>query len=231
MSKELIIKLQKGEALTEQEKAAFASFDLDTLLNGAAAGARKDAEAKAQAKLAEFEATKAELEALKQAQAADGAKKKPEAERAQAAIDALQKQVKEMQDKLANESKEKAELARSQKINELISSIQLTDKVDPTFKKLAIKAAFEGVTDEELSNPAVMKTHIDKFVQSNPALIVDPSKGGTGNPPRQTVQIPAPGSTEYTRSQVVEITKNPAEYAKHRDAIAAARTAGTIKDA
>jgi len=175
--KELLAKMLKGEALTDEEKKLVQEWDPDAT----AAAARRKAEADAKKladKLAELEAANAEL-AKKAAEA--GSAGKTEAEKLVKQVETLTKQVEQITLAKADADAKAAQLAREQRIGQLRAKhgVKFVDGVDPALVEGAFARAFDGL--DSFDDEADVRTRVESFKKANKALIAD-SGHGTGAP-------------------------------------------------
>jgi hypothetical protein len=177
--KDILAKLAKGEALTDEEKKFVAEYDPQKDLDSAAAAARKKAEADADKARKDFEAAQTQLTALQKQLAEAGDKGKTDLQKLQEQVATLTKQVTEA-------TTEKARLVRQQKLDDVIrtSGLQFVREVDGGIMRNALVNEFAGLTDEELANVEKVKPVIETFRARNKAVVLDQSGGGGGTPPK-----------------------------------------------
>ena len=180
--KDILAKVLKGEALTEEEKTFLAAQDPDKNTNDAAAAARRKAEEERDRIKTDLETKLAELTA----KLAEGdGKGKTELQKAMAELEKLQKQVGEVTKSLEGERSEKSKLIRAQKIEELAraSGIRFIDAVDSKIMTRALAAQFDELAVEDLADVAKVKPILDTFRQLNKGVLLDASGNGSGTPP------------------------------------------------
>jgi len=181
--KDIQAKLKKGEELTDAEKQFLADYDESKAVNDAAAAARR----KAEEKQAELEK---EREKLNQQMADIQAKLdekenagKSDAEKAQAQIEALSKQVGELKTQAEEASSAQAQMSRNQRIADIrrTAGIQFVPGLDHAMLEQSFSRAFEGI--EDLESDEVIKTKVETWQAMNKAAILDTSGSGTGSEP------------------------------------------------
>lgn len=181
--KDIIAKVTKGEALTEEDKALLAGLDIDKLTNDAAAAARRKseqraAELEAQAQAAEKKAADAEAKL----QAAGNAGK-TELQKLQADFSTAAKQLENLQAQVAKSEGEKAQLMRKQALADIrrARGIQFADGLDHSMLENSFTAALDGA---DLADEAVVKLKVTTWAAMNKAAILDQSGHGAGGQPR-----------------------------------------------
>jgi hypothetical protein len=178
--KTVLSKVTKAEALTDDEKAFAASFDLQQEINKAAAGARKGAEGKLKEKEQALATLQADIETLR-AEAEEKANAgKPEIERMAKEIEKLKKAVADKDAGMAALSAEKKNLIRGGKLNRVMAGLKFVDGIDPDLPRMALEKALAAVEDADLDNDVTVKPILDGWVEKNKALILDQSGGGSG---------------------------------------------------
>jgi len=191
--KEILAKVAKGEALTDEEKAMAAGYDPDASVNSAAAAARKKAEADA-------EKARADLQSLTQKLSEAEAKLNDAAGKGKTDLEKLSGQVATLTQQVQAAQAEKAKLVRQQKLDDVIrtSGIQFVKDVDGGIMRQALVREFEGLPDDDLADAAKVAPIVGTFRARNKAVILDTSGHGTGNPPHQ------PGGTPEDRAKAIE---------------------------
>lgn len=179
---EVIAKAAKGEALTDEEKAGLKEFNPQKQVDSAAAAARKEAEAKAEAAKGEAAKLQKQIDDLNAALKAKDDAGKTDLERAQEQVKQFAGQLKELQGKVEFAEKEKSALVREQKLDSVLreAGIQFIDGVDHKILTRAFNGAFEGI--EDLENAEVVKPIVTTFRAMNKGVIMDTSGHGSGNP-------------------------------------------------
>lgn len=181
--KDILAKVAKGEALTDEEKKFLAEHDPDKAANDIAAAARRKAEEKAAAIEAERDTLKKQFEELQSK--LDGAANagKSDLEKAQAQIAGLSKQLNDLNARVQTTEKEKATLQRNQKLTDLrrTAGIQFVQGLDQGMLERSFASAFDGV--DSLDDENVAKTKIETWKAMNKAAILDASGHGAGSPP------------------------------------------------
>ena len=191
--KDILAKITKGEALSDEEKAFAASYDPQKDLDGAAAAARKKAEADAEKARKDLEALQTKLtDAEVKLQDAAG-KGKTDLEKLTAQVATLTQQVQAAQ-------VEKAKLVRQQKLDDVIrqSGIQFVKEVDGGIMRGALVNEFGSLTDEDLAAPDKTKPVIETFRARNKAVILDTSGHGAG------MGAHSPGGSAEERVKAIE---------------------------
>lgn len=193
-TKQLIEKMLKGEALTDEEKATLTAFDPDA----SAAAARKKAEATADAAKAE----QAKLaDSLKAAQAkidAAALEGKSDTEKLQAQLDRAAAELADKNEAIAGLHASQKAADRAGKVRGLLSKagIAFVSGVDQGLMQSAARDVLSTLSDEQLENPATVNTMLESFKQANAAVIVDPTGSGTGAPASDGTGAPAPGAMQ-----------------------------------
>lgn len=197
---QILKKITAGESLTDEEKTFLGSYDPKAAIDSAAAGARKEAEAKlakaneANAELSKtLEALKAENEGKKQSGNNDLAA-------AQNQISELSKSLEKMKADIAEKDKA-VQLAQRKAALDGIrtkAGIQFAPGLDPDMLNGSFERAFEGL--EDLSDETVIAQTVEAFKQRNAAAILDTSGHGSGAKPGQTTP-PAKEPTMEERAE------------------------------
>jgi hypothetical protein len=172
--KEILAKVGRNEALTDEEKSAIVAFDPDAAMNAAAAAARKKAETEAQKATSDLSAAMARLSELETKLAEAGGKGKSEVDTMRAQLDAVQK-------KVADLTAERGKLIREQKLADVIrgSGIQFVKEVDGSIMRRALEGEFAPLSDEDLADADKCKPIVDTFRARNKAVILDASGHGS----------------------------------------------------
>lgn len=168
--KAILAKLQKGEALNDDEKAEFAGFDPDKV----AAAARKEGEKKAK----ELEAQMAELK--DQLESAGNAGKS-EAEKLKAESEKAAKKLAKMEQDLKQALEEKAKFIRDSKVEKIAGKIKLVPGIDPADAKALLAMKLAALKDEELDADDAVNPILDSFKKANKGMILDESGHGGGS--------------------------------------------------
>lgn len=184
--KTIITKLLKGESLTDEERAKVEAFDIDKLINDAAAAARRKAET-------ERDSIKEQLESAKTAAGGRDAE-----------IEKLTKRIKAIEDAKAAAEAEASALKRASTLRDIRTKagLKFIDGVDPKLLESAFASAFDGV--EDFSDEAAVQEIVTKFSSVNKALLVDQSGFGTG---QQSVPNTEKGQSNPYSSDHFNLTK------------------------
>jgi len=175
--KELLAKVLKGEALTDEEKAALAAFDPDKAANGAAAAARKAAEK-------ERDTLKAQLDELQAKLDEAGNAGKSEVEQLKAQVAKLTKAVETAQAAATKAESDRKALLRGTKLDRIVGGLKFVDGIDVSLPRLALERALADLKDEELDNADLVQPIVSGFMEKNKAILLDQSGGGAGTPPK-----------------------------------------------
>ncbi len=177
--KDILAKVKKGEALTDEEKTFLETYDPDAVVNNAAAAARKKAEADAAKAAADLKATQDKLAEMQAQLEEAGSKGKTEAQK-------LQEQVAKLTKQFEQASTEKAQLVRQQKLDDVIrqSGLQFVKEVDGGIMRNALVSEFSTLSDDELADMDRIKPVIETFRARNKAVILDQGHG-SGSPAHQ----------------------------------------------
>lgn len=171
--KAILAKVRKGEALTDEEKAALEAYDPDKASNTAAAAARKEAEK-------QRDALKAQLAELEGKLEEAGNAGKTEVEQLKLQVAKLTKSVDESKAALTKAESEKRGLIRGSKLDRIMSGMKFVDGLDVSLPRLALEQALANLKDEELDSEDAVKPIVEAFTTKNKALILDQSGGGAG---------------------------------------------------
>ena len=215
--KEVLAKVLKGEALTDEEKQFVGKYDEQAIIDTAAASARKKAEQ-------ERDGFKAKVDEL--TKALDDAKKSGAG--SEDTIAKLQKDVANLL-KANKESEAKiAAQARADAIRKAVGDAKMSAAkgISAALFDSAVDAAFKGV---DMSNAEVVKATIDKFKADNPALITVDGHGGVGtqgDPNAGGYQGPNPFSKKsFNLTEGIKLMGSNPELAKSLQAEAAKESA------
>jgi membrane protein involved in colicin uptake len=183
--KEVLAKVRKGEALTEEEKAILEAYDPEKTANDAAAAARRKAEADLEKAKADLAKIQTDLETAKKALDSKDAEKLTEAEKMTKEMENLKTQVKAITEAKAQAEAKTAATMRSQAIRDKAKAagIALAPKTvsEGLFFQM-LEATLSGV---DVADEAAITAALDKFKAENPGVIVAPGKGSGvdgGNP-------------------------------------------------
>lgn len=164
--REVLEKVLKGDALTDEERKFVGEYDEQKVLDAAASSARKKAEGERDAFKGKVdELTKALEAAQKSGEASDGTIQKLQKD-----VAALMKANKESAEKLAAQ-------ARSEAIRKAVGDAKIVcaKGISASLFDSAISAAFDGVN---MDDAEVVKTTLDRFKADNPAMIGVDGVGG-----------------------------------------------------
>lgn len=175
--KELLAKALRGEALTDEEKAALAAFDPDKAVNGAAAAARKAAEK-------ERDTLKAQLDELQAKLDEAGNAGKSEVEQLKAQVAKLTKAVETAQAAATKAESDRKALLRGTKLDRIVGGLKFVDGIDVSLPRLALERALADLKDEDLDNADLVQPIVSGFMEKNKAILLDQSGGGAGTPPK-----------------------------------------------
>ena len=221
---DIIAKVTKGEALTDEEKDFLAKFDLQKVENDAAANARRKAEEKAaeDAKKAAEAARKAqseidrltgELEAAKQNAVANANAGSTEVSRLQELVSKLQKRVDESERKAKEVEEENARVKR-------VAAIDAYAKENGIRPAKGIKEATfmkffrEAVGNSDLADKDAMKAVVDSFKSEYAGMFANegvrvPGSGDPNGNAAFTGKNPFAKDTLNRTEQYELIQKNP----------------------
>jgi DNA repair exonuclease SbcCD ATPase subunit len=177
--KDILAKVKKGEALTDEEKTFLDSYDPDEALSSAATAARRKAEADAAKAAADLKATQDKLAEMQAQLEEAGSKGKTESQK-------LQEQVAKLTKQFEQASTEKAQLVRQQKLDDVIrqSGLQFVKEVDGMIMRNALVSEFAALSDDELADKDRIKPVVETFRARNKAVILDQGHG-SGSPAHQ----------------------------------------------
>jgi multidrug efflux pump subunit AcrA (membrane-fusion protein) len=183
--KEVLAKVRKGEALTDEEKAILEAYDPEKAANDSAAGARRKAELDLEKAKADLAKIQKDLETAKAALDSKDAEKLTETEKMTKELDNLKKQVTEITEAKAKAEAKAAATTRSQAIRDKAKAagIALAPKTvsEGLFFQM-LEATLSGV---DVADEAAITAALDKFKAENPGVITAPGKGSGvdgGNP-------------------------------------------------
>lgn len=194
--KELLAKVARGEALTDEEKTALAAYDPDKAANGAAAAARKAAEK-------ERDTLKAQLEELQTKLDEAGNAGKSEVEQLKAQVAKLTKAVETAQQAATKAESDRKALLRGTKLDRIVGGLKFVDGLDATLPRLALERALADLKDEDLDNETLVQPIVAGFAEKNKAILLDQSGGGAGTPPKDRAGG-APGSSDPMKMSAAE---------------------------
>lgn len=163
--KEILTKVVKGEELSEDEKKFLGDYDEQTMINSAAASARKKAEK-------ERDDYKSQLEALQDQQKKGDNKNQSEVQLLKERIDTLEQKNKDADAKLAAVDK-------AEKITSAFASAKIkpasgvSQKLFQSLQKLAFD-------DIDVNDEDALKQAVENFKKDNPAIIADDTLPGGG---------------------------------------------------
>lgn len=183
--KEVLAKVRKGEALTEEEKTLLDAYDPDKAANDAAAAARRKAETDLEKAKADLAKLQKDLETTKSALDSKDAEKLTEVEKLTKELDILKKQVAEITKAKADAEAKTAATLRSQTIRDQAKAagIALAPKtVSENLFFQMLEATLSGV---DVADKTALTSALDKFKSENPGIIAAPGKGSGvdgGNP-------------------------------------------------
>jgi hypothetical protein len=175
--KELLAKVAKGEALTDEEKAELSGFDPDRASNGAAAAARKAAEK-------ERDTLKTQLDELQAKLDEAGNAGKSEAEQLKAKVATLTKAVETAQAAATKAESDRKALLRGTKLDRIVGGLKFVDGLDASLPRLALERVLADLKDEDLDNETLVQPIVAGFAEKNKAILLDQSGGGAGTPPK-----------------------------------------------
>lgn len=194
--KELLAKVAKGEALTDEEKTFLAGYDPDKVVNSTAAAARKSAEAKLKEKETALQQLQADIESLRAEAEEKANANKPELEKLTRELEKHKKALADSQAALTKADQEKRQMLRNGKIGKIISGLKFVDGIDFDVPRMAIEKALAEIKDEDLESADLVNPVLEVFKSKNKALLADTSGHGGGNPPKDTAgQSGAKGKT------------------------------------
>ena len=125
--KELLAKISKGEALTDEEKAFVAAYDPEKVVNSTAAAARKSAEAKFKEKEVELQKLQSDIEALRVEAEEKANANKPELEKMTREMEKLQKGLADKESAVQQLVQEKRQMIRNGKISRIMAGLKFVE--------------------------------------------------------------------------------------------------------
>lgn len=185
--KEILAKVTKAEALTDEEKEFLAGYDPDKIVNSTAAAARKSAEAKLKDKESELQKLQSEIESLRAESEEKANANKPELEKLQRDMAKLTKSLADKESAFEKLAKEKQQLIRNGKISRIMSGLKFVDGLDQDIARLGIEKCLAVISDDDLDSDDLVSPVLDKFKSANKAILADTSGHGAGNPPKDAV--------------------------------------------
>lgn len=215
---DILAKVVKGDALTDEERNFLSSYDEQKSLDGAASAARRKAETERD----NFKAKVDELSA-----ALEDAKKT--GDNSNNTIAKLQKDVADLIKANKESAAKIAAQARTDAIRKAVgdAKISCAKGVSSSLFEAAIKGAFEGV---DMANGDVVKAALDKFKADNPAIIAAQGIGGAGvqgNPGEPATAFTGPNpfaKKTFNLTRGMQLIKNDPATAKALQAEAAKET-------
>ena len=169
---DILAKVAKGEALTDPEKEFVKAFDPDKAADDAAAGARKKAEA-------ERDAVRAELDALKRKADDDGKKGLSEIEKLTATVKELNGKVNDLTKAKAEAEARAAAVKRSQDIRDAAKAAGITLAPKTVSESLFFQMLEAQLSKVDITDKAALDAAMAAFKTDNPGIIAAPG-GGTG---------------------------------------------------
>lgn len=181
--KDILAKVAKGEALTDEEKQFLASHDPDKAVNDAAAAARRKAEELAAALEKEKQDLAKKLQEIEAKLAEKDNAGKSDVEKAQAQIAELSKQMKTLQAQAESAKAENVALQRNQSLGEIRrkAGIQFVEGLDQAMLDRSFASAFEGI--DNLSDETIINQKVATWKAMNKAALLDTTGHGSGGNP------------------------------------------------
>ena len=220
--KELLAKISKGEALTDEEKAFIAAYDPEKVVNSTAAAARKSAEAKLKEKEAELQKLQSDIETLRTDADEKANANKPELEKLTREMEQLQKGLAEKETAVQQLVQEKRQMIRNGKISRIMATLKCVEGLDPEIVRLGVDKSLATLSDEDLDSEDTVNPVIEAFKAKNKAILADTSGHGGGGPPNDG----ADAQRGLTMAKINSMS--PEEFLKQKDAIWAAEQKGTL---
>lgn len=172
--KDILAKLLKGEALTDDEKAFVEAFDLQGEIDKASASARRKAEAQTKDALKKHDELQKQIEDL----TAQLAEKETAGKASETELTKLAKKIKTLEEKNAESEAKLAANARMDAIVELAKANGINPAEGISGKSLEILLDI-AVGKTEVTDEDAMKAVFEQFKQDNPTMIRAAVKGGT----------------------------------------------------
>jgi len=220
--KELLAKISKGEALTDEEKVFVAAYDPEKVVNSTAAAARKSAEAKLKEKEAELQKLQSDIETLRTDADEKANANKPELEKLTREMEQLQKGLAEKETAVQQLVQEKRQMIRNGKVSRIMATLKCVEGLDPEIVRLGVDKSLATLSDEDLDSEDTVNPVIEAFKAKNKAILADTSGHGGGGPPND-------GSGAQRGLTMTKINNmSPEEFLKQKDAIWAAEQKGTL---
>jgi hypothetical protein len=214
--------LLEMDGVTDEQREAFAGFDLDTMVTQDASNARAAADRKKAEKKAA--ALQAELDELREEADHASASGSTELEKAQRMAEKMTKRAADAEAKAQEASKAMAEQARTIGLGGLTSQITWSKDVSPDARNLLIQNAFKEFDTEDLGNADLTGSVINSFTTNNPAFIAKQGSGGTGSTGGNADGSGAPKS--FTKADLQG--KDAAWFRENEAALVAAQQRGEI---
>ncbi len=213
--KDILAKIAKGDALTDEEKKFAGEFNLQTLLDSAASSARKKAEAETKAAKDALAKAQADFDAYREANDPD--KGKTELARLNARLEKLEAARKAAEDKASA-------LERTARIRTLAkeAGVNPAKGVDSKTIDLLVDHLMAEV---DLDDADAVKAAFDGFKSANAGLIAANTVGGAGakGTPGGGFAGPNPFSQKtFNLTKQLELQATQPELAKSLEAAAAA---------
>lgn len=194
--KDILAKVRKGEALTDEEKAALEAFDPDKVADSKAAAARKEAEK-------QRDALKAQLAELEGKLEEAGNAGKSEVEQLKGQVAKMAKAVEDSKALVAKAEGEKRALVRSTKLDRIMGNLKIVEGVDQSLPRLALERVLADLKDEDLDVETAVNPLVEAFKAKNKAILLDQSGGGAGTPPKDGTRG-VPGSKPLDQMTAAE---------------------------
>jgi len=175
---DVLKKVAAGEELGDEEKAFLEGYEEPNLEAAANAKGKKE-RLKLEAKIAELQEAKQDLQESLEASTSDGSE-----------IEKLQKQFEKMNEKFESTQKalatEKEAHANTQRSNALKSvDVPWLPSVPQGYKDTVLGDAFADIDTDDLGNADVVKPIVASIVESQANFITASTPSGTGTPPKE----------------------------------------------
>ena len=175
--KEVLAKVRKGEALTDDEKVILDGYDPDKAANDAAAAARRKAEQDTADAKAALKKLQDEADAAKKAQDDAHKASQTEAQRRDAEFKAMQAQVAELTEAKTEAETRAAALNRSQSIRDKAKAAGIGLAPKTVSESLFFQMLEATLTGIDVSDETALTAALEKFKTENPGVIAAPGSG------------------------------------------------------
>lgn len=209
---DIIAKLQKGEALTQEETQFFAAFDYSKAINDASASARRKAEKEAGEAKARADELQKAIDELQAGNATKGAEKDSEIAKLTKTVELLRQSQEATRKELEESKAAKAKMERESAIAEFAKANGI--KAAANVSEKGVSDLFRlAVGDADVADADAMRVICEQFKKDNAGLIavegVKVPSSGKPNPAPSVENNPFAKETWNATEQVKLAISNP----------------------